>query len=259
MKRTYERMPRVLGLGIALAVLAGGASAAGLAVKPLAAGLSFDSLTRTVVWQGDEADSRLAASLFTARAELGLGGRGIVLGLFAGLALSDASGLVFRGLPISLQYDGSAVAGLAFGADLLAPITRLGEFEIKGAGRIVYMSGMSKTWPLEGFAVEGQAKGKPGWLEASVGPRVEYRFFGKVVPYVELSARWLTASFRMDETLGELEGSETKKVGGDFAFGAALGADAEVSRRVALRGRIGIMPFAGGVDTLATVGVLYRF
>jgi hypothetical protein len=259
MKRTYERMPRVLGLGIALAVLAGGASAAGLAVKPLAAGLSFDSFTRTVVWKGDETDSRLAASLLTARAELGLGRRGVVLGLFAGLAFSDASGLVFGHLPISLRYDGSAVAGLSVGADILAPIAKLGEFEINGAGRIVYTSGMSKTWPLEGFAVEGEAKGKPGWLEASVGPRVEYLEFGKVVPYVELSARWLTASFRMDETLGELEGSETKKVGGDIAFGAALGADAEVSRRVALRGKIGILPFPGGVDTVATVGVLYRF
>jgi hypothetical protein len=63
----------------------------------------------------------------------------------------------------------------------------------------------------------------------------------------------------MGETLGELAGSETKKVGGDFAFGAALGVDAEVSRRIALRGQIGILPFAGGVDTVATVGVLYRF
>lgn len=249
---------RVCALALGLAALAGGASAAGLAVKPRAAGLVFDHFTRTVVWKGDETPSRLSAGLVAARAELGLGGKGAVVGLFAGLSFTDARDIVFYGLPISLAFDGPAVAGLAFGADVLVPVKRFGDFEIKGAGRIVYSMGLDKTWPLEGFAVEGRAAGQPSWLEAAAGPRVDYLLFGGVVPYVELTARWLTASFRMDETLGELAGSETKKAG-DFAVGAALGADAKVTGRLEFRGRIGIMPFPGGVDTLATAGLLYRF
>ncbi len=258
MTRTRARTGRVCALAFGLAVLAGGAPAAGLAVKPLAAGLVFDHHTRTVVWKGGEASSRLSAGLVAARAELGLGAKGAVVGLFAGLSFTDASDTVFDALPISLAFDGAAVAGLAFGADVLVPVKRFGDFEIKGAGRIVYSMGLDKTWPLEGFAVEGLAAGQPGWFEAAAGPRVDCLLFGHVVPYVELTARWLTASFRMDETLGELAGSETKRAA-DFAVGAALGADAKVTGRLDVRGRIGIMPFPGGVDTLATAGLLYRF
>jgi hypothetical protein len=182
----------------------------------------------------------------------------VIVGLTAGFSFSNVAGLVFDTLPISLLYDGSAIAGLVLGADVLVPIKKLGDFEMKAAGRIVYSSGMSKTWPLEGFAVEGEAAGKPGWMEVALGPRLDYLFFGRVVPYVELTGRWLTARFRMSETLGELAGEEKRKVSGDFAVGAALGADGEVSRRLLVKGKIGIMPFAGGVDTVATVGVLYR-
>ena len=120
----------------------------------------------------------------------------------------------------------------------------------------------TRPWPPPWFAgagVEGEAEGKPGWLEIAVGPRLDYRFFSRVVPYVELTGRWLTARFRMSETLGDLSGEEKRKVGGDFAVGAAVGADGEVSRRILVKGKIGILPFAGGVDTVATVGVLYRF
>lgn len=258
MTRGRGMFGRVCALAMGVAVLAGGAAAAGVAVKPLAAGLTVDRFTRTVVWKGDESPSRLSAGLVAARAELGLGRKGAVVGLFAGLSFTDAADVVFGGLPISLAFDGAAVAGLAFGADVLVPVERFGDFEIKGAGRIVYSTGLDKAWPLEGFAVEGRAVGQPGWLEAAAGPRLEYVLPGGLVPYVELTARWLTATFRMDETLGELAGTETKKAG-DFAVGAALGADAAISRRLALRGRIGIMPYPGGVDTLATAGLLYRF
>lgn len=258
MKNRHGRIGRVAILIAALALVGGEAAAAGLAVKPLAAGLGYDYLSRTVVWSGDEAGSKLTSNMLSARAEFGLA-RGVIVGLTAGFSFSDVSGLIFDDLPISLLYDGSAIPGLVLGADVLVPIKKLGDFEMKAAGRIVYSSGLSKTWPLEGFAVEGQAEGKLGWMEVAVGPRLDYLFFGRVVPYVELTGRWLTARFRMSETLGDLSGEEKRKAGGDFAVGAALGADGELSRRILVRGKIGILPFAGGVDTVATVGVLYRF
>ncbi len=258
MKNRHGGIGRVLLLLAALALAGGEAAAAGLAVKPLAAGPGYDYLSRTVVWSGDESDSKLTSNMLSARAEFGLA-KGVIVGLTAGLSFNDVSGLIFDDLPISLLYDGSAIPGLVLGADVLVPITKLGDFEMKAAGRIVYSSGMSKTWPLEGFAVEGRAEGKLGWMEVAVGPRLDYIFFGRVVPYVELTGRWLTARFRMSEALGDLAGEQTRTVGGDFAVGAALGADGEVSRRVLVKGKIGILPFAGGVDTVATVGVLYRF
>ena len=258
MKNRHGGIGRVSILIAALALVGGEAAAAGLAVKPLAAGIGYDFLSRTVVWSGDEADSKLTSNMLSARAEFGLA-KGVIVGLTAGVSFSDVAGLVFDTLPISLLYDGSAIPGLVLGADVLVPIKRWGDFEMKATGRIVYSSGMSKTWPLEGFAVERQAEGKPGWMEVALGPRLDYLLFGRVVPYVELTGRWLTARFRMSETLGDLAGEEKRKVGGDFAVGAAIGADGEVSRRLLVRGKIGILPFAGGVDTVATVGILYRF
>ena len=63
----------------------------------------------------------------------------------------------------------------------------------------------------------------------------------------------------MTETLGDLDGTEKKQLRGDFAFSVALGADAAVTDRIAIKAKAGILPFAGGVDGLVSIGVLYKF
>jgi len=227
-------------------------------VKSIAAGLGFESFSRTAVWSGDEAPSRLLASAITARAELGIG-KSLGLSLFAGLSFTDGGDLTFDTLPISLQLAGSTIPGFILGAEAGAALKRLGDFEIGAVGRFVYNFGMSKSWPLEGFAVDGQATAQPSWLELAVGPRVVYGAFDRVVPYVEVTARMLWAGIRMTEVLGELEGRETKRVNGDFAVAVALGADARVTDRIAVKGKAGIMPTTGGIDTVFSFGVLYGF
>ncbi len=255
-RRGWER---VLGSLFVLAVLAAGpAWAEGPNVRSLAAGIGFDNFSRTVVWSGDDAPSRLLGNMIAARAEVGVG-EGLVLNLFAGLSFSDSSGLTFGTLPISLQFSGPAISGFALGVEAERSLKRFGDFEIGAVGRFVYNFGLSRTWPLEGFAVEGRATGQPHWLEIAAGPRVAYLFFGRVVPYVEVTARMLWAGFRMTEVLGDLEGRETKKLNGDFAVAVALGADARVSPRITVKGKAGIMPYAGGVDTVFSIGVLYGF
>ncbi len=249
---------RALFLGAALAVAASQAAAAGLAVKPLAAGLSYESLSRTVRWRGDESPSGVRAGLLSARAEFGLS-KGIVVGVQAGLSMTDFRDVVFNALPISLRFEGSPLPGFALGLDVRAPIHRFSDFEIGGAARFVYSIGMTKTWPLEDFAVEGEARGSSGWLEAAVGPRLSYLVFGRVVPYLEISARWLRAGFEMSETLEDLRGAEKKRVRGDLQLSFALGADAAVTDRIVIEAKAGILPYAGGVDGLASLGVLYKF
>jgi hypothetical protein len=118
---------------------------------------------------------------------------------------------------------------------------------------------MSKTWPLEGFAVEGEARGSSSWLEAAVGPRLSYLFFGRVVPYLEICARWLRADFEMSETLEDLGGAEKKLVRGDLQLSFALGADAAVTDRIVIEAKAGILPYTGGVNGLVSLGVLYKF
>jgi hypothetical protein len=249
---------RLFSLGIALALAAASAPAAESKIKSFMAGLNFDHFSRTFVWDGDTGSSRLRASLVSARADLGVG-KGLTLSLSAGLALTDFDDLAFETLPITLEYDASPMKGLVLGAELEALLLKSGQFEIKAAGRFVSSFGMSRTWPLEDFAVEGQAKGRSNWMEASAGPRLTYLLSDAFVPYLEVNARWLRADFRMEETLEALHGLETKRIKGDLSFSVAVGGDARVSDRLTIKAKAGFAPYAGGADALASIGLLYKF
>jgi hypothetical protein len=256
-----DRKAPIRGAGAVFAAIvfaAGQAAAAEPNIKTIAAGLNYENLSRTVFWKGDTVSSKIQINLVQARADLEFA-KGIVVSLTAGLVLTDFKALSFTSLPVSLRYDGAPLKGLAFGVEVVAPFAKFSDIEISGAGRFVYSFAMSKTWPLEGFAVEGEAAGESNWAEVAVGPRVSYLFFGRVVPYVEIFARWLGAGFKMTETLGDLGGTESKRVRGDFSFSASLGADAAVSDRIVVKAKAGILPFAGGVDGLFSVGILYKF
>jgi hypothetical protein len=246
-------------IAAALAFLASGmASAAEPNVKSIAAGLGYEHLSRSVVWPGDDAASRILAHVVSARVDFELA-RGIVFRLDAGLSLNDFSGLTFDALPISLELDGHPIGGFALGGEVAAPLKKLGAFEIGAAGQFVYSFGMSKSWPLEGFTVEGEAKGQPSWMEISAGPRIAYLSSGRIAPYAEVCARMFWAGFRISETLGDLSGEETKRVRGDFAVSISLGADVRVNDRISVKAKAGIMPAAGGAGALVSIGALYGF
>jgi hypothetical protein len=245
-----------IGLAAAPAATTG-LAAAQLNVRAFSAGLGYEYLSRTVVWNGDTDASRLRANIVTARADFEFD-NGIVFILSAGLAPTDVAALTFNTLPIGLQYDGAPLTGFAFGAEAFAPIHQYSDFEIGGTGRFVYSFGMEKTWPLEDFAVEGEAKGSLSWLEAAIGGRVSYLSFERIIPYLEISVRWLHAGFEMTETLGDLGGTETKRVD-DLGFGVALGADADLTDRLGAKVKVGLVPYSGGADGLVTVGLLYKF
>ncbi|HOW86957.1 MAG TPA: hypothetical protein P5119_13245 [Candidatus Aminicenantes bacterium] len=251
-----RRLGGILGFAAVVALAAG--AAAETNVRSIAVGLTCESLPRTVVWKGDDASSKISGSLLSLRADLGMPG-GIVFSLSAGAVLTDFRGLEFNGLPIGLAYDASPLLGLAFGAEAIVPLHEFSGLEIGATGRLVYAFGMSKTWPLEGFAVEGSAAGRSSWLEAAAGPRLTWRRLAGFVPYLEIQARWLQASFKMSETLEDLQGEETKRVRGDFSFSAALGVEVPLSDRLSLRARAGLLPRSGGADALALVGFAYTF
>jgi hypothetical protein len=249
---------RAVALSLSLAWAASLAPAAEPGARSHTVGVVFEHLSRTVVWQGEAGASRVRANQVAARAGLELG-RGFSLGLTAGLSLSGFDDLVFDGLPVSLELGSTTLKGVVLGAELEAALFDLGDVEIGAAGRFVSSFGLARTWPLEGFAVPGEASGKVNWMEASAGPRVMYRVSRVFAPYLEAAVRWFRVDARMDETLEDLHGSEKKSVSGDVAFSFALGADIPLSERLKVRAKAGIAPFAGGVDGLASVGLAYAF
>ncbi len=261
MRHRRRRIGEVLAALVAVFAiggLPGGADAAAIKIEPVAAGLSFENLSRTVVWSGDEGSAKIRANLIGARADLRLG-KGATVSLSAGLSLTDFKALTFSALPVTLELGSPTLKGFFLGAEAVVPIHRFSDFEISGTGRIVYSFAMSKTWTLQDFAVEGQAAGNSSWLEAAAGPRVSYLAFGRIVPFVEVWARWLHAGFDMTETLGDLSGSQARRVRGDLSFSVALGADARVTEHIGVQAKVGFLPYAGGVDGAASVGILYKF
>lgn len=224
----------------------------------LTTGLTLDYVTRTVAWEGDDAKSKISGPVIAVRQDFRVND-GLTISLSAGMSLSGFDDLVFRGLPISLEYGAGVMRGLAVGTEVRARFLKSGDFEIRGVGRIVSSFGLTRTWPLEGFAVPGETSGRLNWTEASVGPEVSYLFFGKFIPSLEVFARWLWVDFKMDQTLGDLTGAETKRVKADLAFGASLGGEYPLSGRLTLTARAGILPYPGGVDSMASAGFRYKF
>lgn len=254
-----RRRRSTLVLGVLALLAAGRMEARERNVASLAAGWAYDHFARSVVWTGGDAPSKVLTHTIAAKAEIGLTS-GLVFSLAAGFSLADLSHLTFDALPISLEFGGATLKGFSLAGEAAAPVKKIGDFEIRAAGRIVYSFGIARSWPLEGFAVEGEATGQPSWLEVSVGPRLAYLAWGpRVVPFVEVSARLLWAGLRMTEALGELTGEETKRVRGDLALGLAIGADVRVTGRITAKAKAGIMPSDGGADGFFSVGALYGF
>lgn len=258
MRRRTGRAGCSLVLGMALLTAAVGATPERPGSALVAAGLNFDHLSRTATWAGDTGSTRMSSTLVTARAALGLD-KGVTFSLFAGLSLTDFGGLAFTDLPVTLEFQAAPVKGLLLGGELDAPVINFGKFEIEATGRFVFSFGMSKAWPLEGFAVPGEAKGRPDWMEAAAGPRISYRSRGGFVPYIEVDALWFQADFRMTETLADLKVTEIKKMRGDFSIGASLGGELKLSPRLTARAEAGVRPYPGGVDGQATIGLFYLF
>jgi hypothetical protein len=258
MKQWGCRAGRFAGLGIGLVLAAATTLAAGSKSRSVSAGILFDHFSRTVVFEGDADASRVLANLISARAGFDLG-HGLALSLTAGLSLSDFDALTFRDLPISLEFGSGALKGFVLGVELEGILFNFGDFEIEAAGRFVSSFGLARTWPLEGFAVPGESKGKASWIEASAGPRLAYRLSEDFVPYLEVAARWLRVDLRMDETLEDLHGTERKRVPGDLSVSVSLGGDVKLTERLKIKAKAGMAPFAGGVDGLASVGLVFAF
>jgi hypothetical protein len=225
---------------------------------PFRAGMGVEFFSRRITWDDKTQASSASALLITGRGEIELR-PGLTVGFAAGLSLSNFDGLVFRDLPISLDYEAGAVAGLLLSAGGRARLLSPGDFEIEGAARFVYSLGLKKSWPMEGFTVPGEATGKPTWIEVSAGPRVSYLASEKLVPYLSLSACLFSGNFDLAETLGDLSGREKKNIRGKSLLEVSLGADYKISPRFNLRAEAGFLPYAGGVDGVVSAGLLFLF
>ncbi len=181
------------------------------------------------------------------------------LTLDGGLALNNFNGLVLNELPVSLEIASGSMPGLVLGARLDTRLWTMEEFVVELETDVRASVSLKKSWDLEDFAVDGKAKGTNWMAEASIGPRISYRFFGSFVPSLKIAASFFTGRFKMDETLEDLEASQKATLKGKGYVEAVLGGLFRVSEKVSLNAEVGFRPYKGGIDPLLGVSALVNF
>jgi hypothetical protein len=237
----------ILCLALGSAGFSGQEATSGPVVKP---GLGFEYFSRTLTWDEDRYSSPLLATLAYLRGEVALT-RDISLGVLAGYGFSNFNGLVFRGLPFSVDFEAGAIGSLLVGADFDAAFIPVGDFRIGATGQFLYVFEHPKDFDLPSLNQSGVVNAKAIWHRIAAGPLVRYMGYESFVPFLAITFNRLTGTFTMAETVQDLTGSEEKKVEGKGSIGISVGTTYEPSAAFHLRAEISALPFAktgGGLD-----------
>lgn len=207
-----------------------------------------------------EADTvyKLKSLMLTAGKRFNLS-EGWDLTLEGGLTMANFNGLIFNDLPLSLQIDSGAMPGLVIGARLDKRLWTMDEFVVELETTARASLTLKKSWDLEDLAVDGNAKGTNWWAEASVGPKFSYNFFGSFVPSLKIAASYFTGSYKMDETLEEMTGSQKKTLKGKSYIEAVFSGLYRASSKLTMIGEVGFRPYKGGVDLILNAAARVKF
>ena len=80
------------------------------------------------------------------------------------------------------------------------------------------------------------------------GASLVYAAYENFVPYLGVSLSWLWGDFRMTETMGDLQGTQIRKIKQKGLIRISLGTTFQLARQFSLRGEAGIIPAKGGTD-----------
>ncbi len=232
---------------------AGPGSGSSLTFKP---GVRFDYISRTL--SGDDSQSAPKLTSYVGTVVLGLQSRaGFWLAGLIGYSSSTFDGLIFRDLPLSVEYTGGKTNGLIVGGELNAGLLSAGSLAVDAFGQFLACLGTSAESSLPGLAVPGTVEGKPTWMHASIGPVFSYRGRGSFSPYLYPSLDYLWGTYEMKETVETLTGTENKKIKSKSLFGVAAGVALNVSPTLSLKGEAGVYPYQGSADYSVTVKALF--
>jgi len=213
-------------------------------------GLGAEYFARTISWDEATRESKLKAVLAVARGELRID-EGFSIGLFAGYGLTNPNGLVFRGLPFSLDYEAGGIGALLIGADIRKAFFQAGDFEFGAAARYERSLASTSELAIRSLNQDGTAEATSSWQRLQVGPFVRYLGYEKFSPFLAVAYDKLWGEFTMAETIAELSGSEAKTVAAKGLFGIVLGTDYEPIPGFRLSGELSAIPYkklTGGLD-----------
>jgi hypothetical protein len=224
------------------------AEPAGVRLRP---SLGFEYFSRTVLWDEDASASTLTAALAFLRAELEFrpGGR---IGLFAGYSFSNYNGLIFRGLPFSVDYQAGTIGSLVWGGDFEERFATLGDVEIGVQAQFMMSLARTKDFEMPSLNVTSSLEGKGTWSRILAGPVVRYTGYENFTPYLCVSYNRTWGTFTMTEAVGELGGTEEKKILARGPVAVVIGTVFEPLTMIKIKAQLTAVPFrklAGGLET----------
>lgn len=213
--------------------------------------LAVEYFSRTIAWDEGTSISTLSASSAVLRGEVEFQKEGH-LGLFLGYGFSNFNGLVFRQLPFSLDYQAGNIGSLIWGGDFEARFMSLGDFEIGIGAQFTMSLGRTKDFELPALNATGGLAGKGTWTRVLAGPVLRYTGYENFAPFLSVSYNGIWGTFTMNETIGDLGGSEEKKITARGPIGIVIGTIFEPSDVFRVKAEITAVPFkklTGGLDT----------
>jgi hypothetical protein len=223
------------------------------------AGLRFDYFSRTISWDDDKATSKLTSYFGSLVLEYKIQ-PGFSLAALLGYSSSTFDGLVFRKLPLSIDFDeGGGINGLIWGGEINKILLSKESLDIEAFGQFLAYLGSKKEWAIPGLAVSGTIEGKPSWMRACVGPVFTYRGWENFSIYLYPSFDYLWGTFEMKETIQTLGGKEDKEIKGKSQFGISLGANFDLSANFSFKGEAGVYPYKDGMDYSVMIKALFSF
>jgi len=255
MNRFRRRFLLLLSVGAASFLIVSPAPSQQAVSKiPISPGLSFEYFSRTVSWDPDPAtkedrySSRLQSLLGLLHLDYEIR-NGSLVGVLFGYSLADFNGLIFRQLPFSIDYQAGSIGGVLVGADLGQDLISSGYVEIKAMAQFVIYLGSTKNLEVTTLNAEGSLAAKPDdWMRVQIGPVASYRGFEYFSPFLSVAYNKLWGKFTMTETIGDLKGSEEKKVSSKSIIGISLGTKFEPSPNFSLKAEGTLLPFKKGTN-----------
>jgi hypothetical protein len=215
---------------------------AGIHMKP---GFNFEYLSRTLSWDNDAYMSTLVMPTGYVSLDFEIV-RGFTFGVIGGYTLSNFNGLVFRQLPFSLDYEAGAIGGFVLGAQMQKSLVSSGFWEITADAQFLASLGTTKLFTIDQLNTSGQFDAKGTWMHVQVGPTVIYRGFELFSPFIGAAYDKLWGTFTVNETIGNLTGSEAKSVSSKGAVAVNIGTIYEPSPNFSLRIAGTFVPYSKG-------------
>lgn len=225
-----------------------------LAIQPA---VGFEYFSRTIRWD-ETSRSELKSHFFTLETEVAFR-KGIFFSGAIGFSFSSYDGLVFRELPVSADLAVGSINGYILGGAVRKSIVQVELLKVEAKSQFHVYFGKTQEWEIPGLVVEGTLEGKPNWMRFSIGPVFIYTGFERLFPYLYLNFNTLWGRFRMDETIEDLEGSETKRIKADGSFAASVGLTFELSPALSMKAEASFVPRSEGIDSGICVKTMLTF